>query len=394
MHQGNSRSDSDRWQRWSSPVAAVTIAQVRSERSSCVLAWASLALWLGALSGCAEVLGLGDFRSGDSPGGSAGTGGDGGGSAGGGAAGGSGGQGVLPSPPSCAQELECAVDGDPAVSCCETIQVAGGAFFMGRGDSGADSYDSGDADEQPEHDATVATFYLDRFEVTVGRFRAFVEQYNGTPPADGSGAHPFIVGSGWQNGWNTELPGSPQDLIDALATCSNGAPTWTNMPGSDESFPINCLTWHEAFAFCVWDGGRLPTEAEWEYAAAGGVLNQLYPWGHVDPVSGSAHANFGDDGATPSIPVGSRPAGRSYWGHDDLGGSMWEWVLDRYDGEWYESFVGNPCDNCSNLTIGTGRGTRGGSWFTQAPMLRAAFRGSSVTNVRFGFYGLRCARNP
>ena len=80
-----------------------------------------------------------------------------------------------------------------------------GTFPMGRSVSGADACPGGmvcGASDQPEHDATVASFALDTFEITIGRFRAFLDQSKGTPPADGAGAHPLIKGSGWQTAWN------------------------------------------------------------------------------------------------------------------------------------------------------------------------------------------------
>jgi len=171
-------------------------------------------------------------------------------------------------------------------SCCSTILVPGGTFLMGRcGDtydatSCTDGYSSYyDDDELPEHEATVSDFALDEFEVTIGRFRGFVEQYDGTPPPAGAGAHPLIPGSGWDSAWDGGLASTQAMLMNGL-NCDNQ--TWADTAGPNEKWPMNCVSWYEAFAFCAWDGGRLPTEAEWEYAAAGGSENRYYPWARLN----------------------------------------------------------------------------------------------------------------
>ena len=112
-----------------------------------------------------------------------------------------------------------------------------------------------DSKERPEHDATVGAFYLDKYEVTVGRFRNFVAKFDGTPPVEGAGENPLVVGSGWQTAWNSSLSASQAELISSV-NCYPGNQTWTNTVGPYEAYPINCINWYEAFAFCVWDGGR------------------------------------------------------------------------------------------------------------------------------------------
>jgi formylglycine-generating enzyme required for sulfatase activity len=252
--------------------------------------------------------------------------------------------------------------------------------------------------ETPEHEATVASFYLDAFEVTVGRFRRYYIDYDSgiRPSVDGVGEHPLIPGSGWQSAWNSELPMSQGSLVTALG-CSDTQATWPGAPISDEDerHAINCVTWYDAFSFCHWDGGRLPTEAEWEYAAAGGDQNRLYPWGSEPPDSTLVNSII-NPARTAFMPVGSFPAGVGRFGHYDLAGGLEEWVLDWGGVDWYSDPAGNPCPNCANLTPASTRIQRGGSWATGSPptdVLRAAARAGSAPEVRNYYSGFRCARD-
>src|SRR5690606_7033438 len=142
---------------------------------------------------------------------------------------------------------------------------------------------------EPEHEATVGDFFLDKYEVTVGRFRVFLEEFDGESLPAGAGAHPRIEGTGWDPAWVDDAPFDADAVRNQMAQAT-AAGTWTDTPGDNEHLPINAVTWLAAFQFCVWDGGRLPTEAEWEYAAAGGDENRLFPWG--SEAATSDHANF------------------------------------------------------------------------------------------------------
>jgi formylglycine-generating enzyme len=293
---------------------------------------------------------------------------------------------------SCIGGLDCG-----GISCCQNILVQAGTFPMGRcGDRYdpaycRDGYAGASDDETPEHDATVADFYLDTFEVTVGRFRRFVEAYDGVPaPASNAGAHPLIAGSGWQDAWDSLLPASHTAVINALK-CSGSYQTWTDSVANDRN-PINCVDWYLAFAFCIWDGGRLPTEAEWEAAAAGGDANRLYPWGADSPGSNPSLADCETAEDSPFVAVGSHTLGAARWGHQDLCGSVWEWVLDWYEHEWYRG-GGALCNNCANLTSFTYRALRGGGWHNGAFELRAAYRSRKEPLDASQYYGFRCARN-
>jgi formylglycine-generating enzyme required for sulfatase activity len=287
--------------------------------------------------------------------------------------------------------------------CCETRVVQGGSY---------------NRFNNKDYPAKVASFKLDTFLVTGGRIRAWVDSLNGNlasaAPAPGAGANPQVPNSGWRSEWNRFLPASKADVDGMfgpeydtdgpILACQYGtdleqfgALTWWTKElqdnvtaenkgedGGDDVIaantqdeldrkPINCIPWHVLFAFCIWDGGRLPTDAEFGYAAAGGQEQRDFPWGSVDEI---AHINndvtlsqpptfdagkkyvaarlwdktindgknkfednygltwgnhvFGKaDNAAHVMPVGRRPAGNGKWGQADLASDMFEWMLDE-----------------------------------------------------------------
>jgi len=278
-------------------------------------------------------------------------------------------------------------------SCCQRLEVPAGSFVMG-----TSSDPTALADEKPQHTANIAPFQLDEFEVTVGRFRRFFEAYDGTLPKVGAGAAPSVAASGWQLGFSAQMPASQAALKEALNCDVGGYQTWTDSAGVRETMPVNCVNWFVAFAFCVWDGERLPSEAEWEKAAAGGNDHRLYPWGSaaLDPAT-NAVANCladGSAGCSPSdlLPVNSRAAGAGKWGHQDLAGSLWEWTLDFYDATFYQA-VGT-CEACVDTAGQTPRVIRGGNFTSLAKNLRATGRASKPPVNTDPYAGFRCARTP
>ena len=276
-------------------------------------------------------------------------------------------------------------------SCCTAVEIPGGTFPMGRGDSGTDAFPSGGSSETPEHDTTVADFWLDKYEVSVGRFRNYINAWDGSPPPDGAGAHPAIPGSGWRSAW-TGIAADPQELMTSLL-CNSSYQTWTINPGPNDSKPINCVSWYDAFAFCIWDGGRLPTEAEWEYAAAGGTENRLHPWGDTAP--DCTLTNYRLCPADSAAEVGAH-AETGRWGNKDLGGNVSEWVFDLFSDTWY-STGGMVCVDCVNADTGSNRVRRGGNFrdSNNATWLRAAMRGSENPSADWNdeSTGFRCARD-
>lgn len=180
----------------------------------------------------------------------------------------------------------------------------------------------------------------------------------------------------------------------AAVKCHAGQQTWTDAPGANENQPMNCISWYEAMAFCAWDGGFMPTEAEWNYAASGGSEQRAYPWSSP-PGSltiDCAYANYTPAStcvAAGTNNVGSEsPTGDGKWGQADLGGNVWEWTLD-----WYASpYPQNPCTDCANLEPTDSHVLRGGYFQNGATDLRVGTRNDPAPTIRDSPAGVRCAR--
>jgi formylglycine-generating enzyme len=323
-------------------------------------------------------------------------------------------------------------------SCCTSLEVAGGTFYrtydqvalVGYGGVytftlAADGGPTGEADP-----ATVSSFRLDKYDVTVGRFRQFVSAVlcpdggAGWLPVAGSGKHTHLngglglvnvgddAGIAYEPGW---VASDDSNIAPTNANLTTGCLdpnlwTWTPSVGADENLPINCMNWYEAYAFCIWDGGFLPSEAEWEYAAAGGSQQLEYPWGSTPPDTacpgiGCQYAIYNCDypngsgsctGLSNIAPVGTATLGAGLWGQLDLAGEVWEWNLD-----WYNTYV-DPCVDCADfpqwlaplLTAAPPRVLRGGDFHNGASNLLPPDRNISTPEARFGGVGFRCARIP
>jgi formylglycine-generating enzyme required for sulfatase activity len=295
---------------------------------------------------------------------------------------------AVPPGPSCAPGGTAGTANDCAgQSCCASATAPGGTFF--RWKNGASP------SPQDDHPATVSAFTLDVFEVTVGRFRRFVDAGFGTranPPAQGSGAHPKIPGSGWKSAWNVLLP---QDRIalDSSILAQKPVTIWTQGAGPNETKPMKGIGYALAFAFCAWDGGRLPTLAEWNFAAMGGDESRTFPWGNTIGHDRAVYdcRNEGEDiGCDPVdlLPVGSKPEGIGRWGHFDLVGSVKEWALDS-DPDLM------PCKDCGIVDpTGNWSVVMGGSFWS--PEIGQVTAGAIVMKdepTADHETGVRCARD-
>jgi formylglycine-generating enzyme required for sulfatase activity len=232
----------------------------------------------------------------------------------------------------------------------EYVWIPPGAFEMGCVPGDDECY----PEERPSHAVTLTHgFWLGRTEVPVQAYERFVAATGRTMPEEpGSGAMP-----GYNDGWHKK------------------------------SHPMVKVTWEEAGGFCRWSGGRLPTEAEWEYAARGGVDGLKYPWGND---RSHDQANYwrtgGQDHWLYTAPVGSFPP--NAYGLYDMAGNVYEWVADWFSESYYEA---SPAVDPRGPASGRLRVARGGAGFLNPAVLRVSTRLRSAPDTRNVGVGLRCA---
>ena len=260
------------------------------------------------------------------------------------------------------------------------IKIPGGKFFMGSDDPGDLPF------ERPAHNVTLAPFCIDEFEVTTAKYFA-CSQSGGCRRA------------GDTNEWEG-ITEKERKAFDPLCNIRQAQ-------GARADHPINCVTWQMASEFCSAEGGRLPTEAEWEFAARG-PDGRKYPWGDDPPTS--QHLNAcgkecvawgkknrideiamydGDDGFANTAPVGKFPAGKSRYGVQDVVGNVWEWV-----GDWYAPYTADAQTDPKGPETGTERVIRGGAWNGGYPAwVRPTFRYKDTPTKKSYGIGFRCAKS-
>ena len=277
------------------------------------------------------------------------------------------------------------------------VLIPGGEFLMGTNETIGHPADG----EGPAHTVRLKPFYLDRTAVSTAAFAAFIDATGYVTEAE-------------RYGWSFVFAGLlPDDAGPTRGVAA--APWWRQVYGADwrrpegprsatdgrEDHPVVHVSWNDADAYCHWAGKRLPTEAEWEYAARGGLEQQRFPWGNEETPGGVHHCNIwhGEfprmntlaDGYLGAAPVGAFPP--NGYGLYNMVGNVWEWCSDWMSPTYYQT---SPIDDPRGPSDGTHRVMRGGSYLCHRSYCyryRVAARGSNTPDSATGNLGFRCARD-
>ena len=228
----------------------------------------------------------------------------------------------------------------------DMVLIPAGTFRMG-----GDSYE----DEKPVHGVKIDAFYMDKYEISVAEYAKFVNERNHKKPRY----------------WDEQLQKLNRPVVE--------------------------VSWSDAQAYATWARKRLPTEAEWEYAARGGLEQKKYPWGNESP---DGKSNFDKDRSRDYSwenankylkDVNSyEPNGYSLY---NMSGNVWEWCSDWYSDDYYKQFANSIADNPKGPEKGDYRVVRGGSWFVAEDVLRVAGRGGFDPGYGGGVLGFRCVQD-
>ncbi|MBL7802271.1 MAG: formylglycine-generating enzyme family protein [Saprospiraceae bacterium] len=265
----------------------------------------------------------------------------------------------------------------------EMLKITGSDFRMGS--------EAGDSDEKPVHNVTISSFHLGKYEITNAQFCAFLNEKGNQTEG----------GVEW-----IDLSGTYDD--EKCRIYAEG--TGFKVRSGYENYPVIFVSWYGATAYCAWLSAktgkkyRLPTEAEWEYAAGNGAKHTTYSWGSVSP-SGVQGGNVADetakkrysswaifdgysDGYVYTAPVGK--FNPNDFGLYDMSGNVWEWCADWYGSDYYAS---SPSSNPKGPDSGTYRVCRGGGWDSVPSGARGASRNRYGPNTRYLSLGFRVARD-
>ncbi|MCC6413536.1 MAG: SUMF1/EgtB/PvdO family nonheme iron enzyme [Saprospiraceae bacterium] len=246
------------------------------------------------------------------------------------------------------------------------VLVKGGTFNMGSND--------GEDDEKPVHHVTVSDFYMGKSEITVKQFRDFVNNTSYQTEAEKDGGSYFWTGSEWEKkagvDWRCDAQGNRR-------------------PSSEDNHPVIHVSWNDAVAFCSWASRksgvtyRLPTEAEWEYAARGGARSNGYTYAGSNNIDDVAwyYSNSGNK----THPINGKAPNEL--GLHDMTGNVWECCND-----WYGVYTSGSQTNPIGPSIGSSRVNRGGSWLFTPRNCRVAYRIINSPDFRRSDLGFRLAR--
>jgi eukaryotic-like serine/threonine-protein kinase len=275
-----------------------------------------------------------------------------------------------------------AASGSPSASCPDgMVAIPGGRFFMGA--------DDGSETEKPAHKVSLAPYCLDKYEVTTADYKRCSDRGECKRAAT-------------TNEWSG-ISAHDHQAYDSLCNIRD--------PEGKAKHPINCVEWEMATDYCKWTGARLPTEAEWEFAARG-PDGRKYPWGDEEPsgerinACGAECVAWGkehgvrlapmyksSDSYAATAPVGSFPLGQSRYGVYDVVGNVWEWVAD-----WYGPYMNPPPETVPENPKGPSEGTmrviRGGGFNnSDSECVRPSFRFKQTPTSRTYATGFRCAKS-
>ncbi len=305
------------------------------------------------------------------------------------------------------------------------VLIPGGTYSMG-GDNAQAS-----EDEYPKHTVTVHSFYIDITEVTNAQFKKFIEATGYITTAEQK--------PDWEELKKTLPANTPKPTDDMLVAASlvfkqtknavdlndytqwwswQAGASWQHPQGPSsnivgkENYPVTQVSWYDAMAYCKWAGKRLPTEAEWEFAARGGLQNNIYPWGNEGINQGKPKANSWEgkfpynneknDGYITAAPVKTFAA--NAYGLYDMAGNVWEWCSDWYNYDYYKTLESKTTYNPQGAEksfdpadrITPKRSLRGGSFLcndSYCSGYRVARRMKSSPDTGLEHTGFRCVKD-